>query len=145
MYEVIGNNIVRDGNVVAVVLPDGYLDVVEGSEKYRTQAVKELAKVGRRREDGTFVFVDETAAAEEAAGAAGTTPDEVSARPVISTVRELLRAVEAASGDPAPALSPAWGDETPEAWSYLRRHTEVYNTIRANCRIEIGHNHLEQK
>lgn len=145
MYEVTGNQILRDGKVVAVVLPDGYLDVAEGSEKYRTQCVKELAKVGRRNEDGTFVFVDGTAAAREATAAIGSAAitTAVYKLPVISTVRELVRAVEAASGDPAPAFSAAWGDETPEVWSYLRRHIGVYNTIRENHKIEIQHNHLE--
>ena len=149
-YEVTGNRIVRDGAVVAVVLPDGFLDVVEGCEKYRTQCVKELAKVGRRNEDGTFVFVDEAAAVEEAAGAENCPanhPGVVTAVykfPVISTVRELVRAVEEASGDTAPAFSVAWGDETPEVWSFLRRHIDVYNAIRMNRKIELKHNHLEE-
>ena len=165
-YQIKGNQVVRDGEVVAVVLPDGMLEVPEGMEKYRTQSVKELAKVGRRSEDGTFVFVDEVAAATEAANAAniagleepvetaGEPPAEdieepaedaaPSSRPVIRTVRELVAAVEAAAGECAPPLSPFWGDETPEVWAWLRRHTADYNAIRENYDIRIAHNHLEE-
>ena len=149
-YEVIGNQVLRDGKVAAVVLPDGYLDTPEGMEKYRTQCVKELAKVGRRNENGTFVFVDEATAAKEAAEAEDVpenTPETVPAVykfPTISTVRELVRAVEAATGETAPALSPLWGDETPEVWAWLRRHIDAYNTIRTNHRIALIRNHLEE-
>ena len=156
-YTISGNMVLRDGETVAVVLPDGSLDTVEGMEKFRTQSVKELAKAGRRKEDGTFVFVEsaqpqapeapEASAASEAPAtpAASAAPaDEAPVRPTISTVRELVRAVEAASGDAAPPLSPIYGDETPEVWSYLRRHINEYNALRANYDITIKHNHLEE-
>ena len=148
MYQIKGNQVIRDGEVVAVVLPDGMLEVPEGMEKYRTQSVKELAKVGRRAEDGTFVFVDEAAAAAEveAQSDLSDTSDRSDnlERPVISTVRELVAAVEAAAGESAPPLSPAWGDETPEVWAWLRRHTGDYNAVRANYDIRIAHNHIEE-
>lgn len=148
MYEIKGNQVIRDGGVAAVVLPDGTLETPEGMEKYRTQSVKELAKVGRRNEDGTFVFVDEVAATEEIANATEPEtepePEVEPERPVISTVRELVAAVEAASGDPAPPLSRAWGDETPEVWAWLRRHTGEYNALCANYDIRIKNNHLEE-
>ena len=168
MYQIIGNRVVRDGEVAAVVLPDGMLETPEGMEKYRTQSVKELAKVGRRNDDGTFVFVDEIAATEEIANATEpetepepqaqtaepetepepqaqtAEPETEPERPVISTVRELVAAVEAAAGESAPPLSPFWGDETPEVWAWLRRHTADYNAIRANYDIRIAHNHIEE-
>lgn len=145
MYRIEGNTVKRDGVSVAFVCPDGTIESVEGMEQYRTQCVKVLAKEGRRRDDGTFVFdmgevtmpMDENHVAVR---------QEEAPRPprVISTVRELVAEVEAASGDPAPPFSPIWGDETPEVWSYLRRHVDEYNAIRANADIRIKHNHIEE-
>ena len=157
-YTVEGNTVRRDGVPVAYVQVDGALDVAEGMEQYRTQCVKELARAGRRNDDGTFVFVDtatpvDIMTAPDAPAADVAPESEIPAppgdimaapdAPAITTVRELVAAVEAASGDTAPAFSPVWGDETPEVWAWLRRHVSSYNAVRMNRRIEIRHNHLE--
>ena len=55
-----------------------------------------------------------------------------------------VAAVEAAAVECAPPLSPFWGDETPEVWAWLRRHTAEYNALRANYDIRIAHNHIEE-
>lgn len=141
MYKIEQNTVLRDGAAVAHVLPDGTLDPCEGMEQYRTSSVKVLAKAGRRNPDGTFVFLEDASPApqrteEDAA------PEQ--SRPVISTVRELVSAVEAASGDKAPELSKIYGDETPEVWAFLRRHVDAYNTVRANFDIQIKRNHMEE-
>lgn len=148
----IDNNIVRRGEeVVAIVQVDGSLEVPEGMEKYRTQVVKELAKTGRRRADGTFIFDEGEVAPEaenppeEPAAAPEPAPEPPPvARRVISTVRELVAAVEGATGEKAPELSKLYGDETPEVWSYLRRHVAAYNAIKQSFDIRITNNHIEE-
>ena len=165
-YKVEDNIVSRDGAAVAIVQVDGSLVVPEGMEKYRTQAVKELAKAGRRRNDGTFIFSEGEGAPETEnapdvpaeAPKAGDIPEESAEEPeteqepesapverrVISTVRELVAAVEAATGEKAPALSKIYGDETPEVWSYLRRNVAAYNAIKQSFDIRITNNHIEE-
>ena len=152
-YSIDNNIVIRDGETVAIVQIDGSLEVPEGMEKYRTQAVKELAKAGRRREDGTFVFEDGEAApeAENTPAEPADEPDPEQtpgtapvARRVIATVRELVAAVEAATGEKAPELSKIFGDETPEVWAYLRRNVAAYNTIKRSFDIRITNNHIEE-
>lgn len=144
-YRIEHNIVIRDGATVAVVQLDGSLEVPEGMEKYRTQAVKELAKAGRRRDDGTFVF-DAGDVTMPMDGRQIETPPEPPPveRRAISTVRELVSKIEAATGEKAPALSTLYGDETPEVWAYLRRHVGAYNALKQSFDIKIEHNHIEE-
>ena len=65
-------------------------------------------------------------------------------RRTIATVRELVAAVESATGEKAPQISRIYGDETPEVWAYLRRNVAAYNNLKQSFDIKLKTNHIEE-
>ncbi|MDD3885878.1 MAG: hypothetical protein PHI35_03290 [Victivallaceae bacterium] len=134
MYEVKGNQIIRDGEIIAEIDQSGSLSMHPAYDNYRMQTVAVLKKAGRRAENGGFVY----------------NPDEIpqgnppaTLRESISTVRDLADRIAAANGETAPAMSKMWGDEDPEIWAYIRRNSPVYQQLRNVFDICIKHNHME--
>ena len=118
-YELKENDVLRDGVKIATVV-NGEIVMEEGYEQYRMAAgnfIRQDSKIARLRDcDGVK--------AEEPEGS-GT----VEAPEKITTVRQLVTAMQPHIAEPCPAFSPFWGDKTPEVNDWIQDHDDVRRMV----------------
>jgi len=154
-YELNGNQVLRDGVVVATIGEDGAVNCTEEGAKYRSWIVNFLKNPAEEEDDGED-DADQTgtgagsgengaASAPNQPGsseppAANTTatqtpqPPPAPAAPAATatrpgTVRELIAAMQPHIEEVCPAMTPWEGDRTPAVLAWLQRHDEVRITI----------------
>lgn len=118
-YELKENDVLRDGIKIATVV-NGEIVMEEGYEQYRMAAgnfIRQDSKIARLRDC-------EGAKTEEPEGS-GT----VEAPEKITTVRQLVTAMQPHIAEPCPAFSPFWGDKTPEVNDWIQDHDDVRKMV----------------
>ena len=144
-YEINGNDVLRDGVVIAKINVNSTIDFVsDDAARYSPQVAKYLAGIGRYdRETGIAVYqlpaADQITESKPKAKISEAAPEIMrseESRPEINTLRELLAVVGQFCGTSAPEVSPFWGEETPEVKEYLRKNAAAINQIRDKYQIK---------
>ena len=131
-YSIEGNDVFRDGVKIAAIKLDRTIDFVDDD------LTKFLAEQERyNRETGEAVYLmpegekqaEETEETEEAGTELLQNTQQQPKPPEnfgeIASVAELVGAMQPHIEEPAPAMSPVFGDNTPELWRWIHAHGDV--------------------
>lgn len=126
-YSTEGNTVFRDNSPLAEIQPDGSLHYLDDDfKRFAIPITKHLEEVGRyNRELGLALYI-----LPEQKQEVPPPPAVPVEKRKLSTVRELVREMAAFIEEPPPAMSPLFGDETPEIWTWIRNHADVLDSIR---------------
>ena len=138
-YSIEGNDVFRDGVKIAAIKFDRTIDFVDDDARaYALPLTKFLAEQERyNRETGEAVYLmpegekqaEEAEETEEAGPELLQNPQQLPEPPKnfgeIASVAELVDAMQPHIEEPAPAMSPVFGDNTPELWRWIHAHGDV--------------------
>lgn len=150
-YSIEGNDLFRDGVKIAVIKLDRTIDFVDDDARaFALPLTKFLAEQGRYiRETGEAVYLmpegekpqEETNPeplqnSQQLPGPQDETGPELLQNPQqlpeppgnfgeIASVAELVSAMQPHIEEPAPAMSPVFGDNTPELWRWIHSHGDI--------------------
>lgn len=138
-YSIEGNDVFRDGVKIAAIKFDRTIDFVDDDARaFALPLTKFLTEQERYcRETGEAVYLmpedekqpEEAEEPEEAKPEPLQNPQQLPVPPgnsgEIASVAELVRAMQPHVEDPAPAMSPVFGDNTPELWRWIHSHGDV--------------------
>ena len=150
MYSIEGNVIFRDGVKICEIDRAGFLNWADAdAQRYVSPIVKFLQEVDRYdRETGMAVWllegsedqepekedvpeVSQAPAPAEKKVVKLSKAQHVPEAPELSTVTELVAAVEKVCGEKAPEMSPFYGDNTPEVHEWLNRQASALAEVKA--------------
>ncbi len=125
-YELKENDVLRDGVKIATVV-NGEIVMEEGYEQYRMAAgnfIRQDSKIARLRDcDGVKGQDGEMTRADQERPGIAEAPEK------ITTVRQLVTAMQPHIAEPCPAFSPFWGDKTPEVNDWIQDHDDVRRMV----------------
>ena len=138
-YSIEGNDLFRDGVKIAAIKLDRTIDFVDDDARaFALPLTKFLAEQERyNRETGEAVYLmpedekqpEETEETEEAGTELLQNTQQQPKPPEnfgeIASVAELVGAMQPHIEEPAPAMSPVFGDNTPELWRWIHSHGDV--------------------